>query len=163
MMIEDVMMPWDCKQYLIWQRIVFKPFYVAVSLTLQWRNQLMLGRPKINLIYRKLQHVQQNTKPRRLFGGKFQLLNSCLDDFFTLPFACYGCHWQQKAEKVGIQEEAKQQLRNRGPTSQCTTLLHSGGICQGCISFQKPLILLAMFFIQELRSNTSACPDPTIV
>ena len=95
-------------------------------------------------------------------GGKFQLLNNSLDDFSTLSLACYGCHWQQKAEKVGIQEEAKQQLRNRGPTSQCTTLLHSGGICQGCISFQKPLILLAMFFIQELRSNTSACPDPTI-
>ena len=83
-------------------------------------------------------------------GGKFQLLNNSLDDFSTLPLACYGCHWQQKAEKVGIQEEAKQQLRSRGPTSQCTTLLHSGGICQGCISFEKPLILLTMFFIKDI-------------
>ena len=78
-------------------------------------------------------------------GGKFQLLNNSLDDFSTLPLACYGCHWQQKAEKVGIQEEAKQQLRNRGPTSQCTTLLHSGGICQGCISFENPTQLVRIY------------------
>ena len=88
----------------------------------------------------------------QLLWGKFQLLNNSLNDFFTLPLACYGCHWQQKAEKVSIQEEALSSNLGMGvPTVHCTTLLHSGFFCliYFCCTVNQKFLGLAENYTEE--------------